>query len=834
MTAEIKTVVGHLYLVNGAWRSEAPNQVAVREPQAANVPGAGKGDLFILTEVRGPVSKPDLLEQQLAQTIRDAYYLARGSVTTSLRRALQAANEQLYQHNRKADPGKKIIAGAAVLVVQDEEAFFAQVGPAAVFAVLSDLMRRYPAQSAWLDRKPVTKESALGSESLVEPNLHHLYLTPGDMLILSDSRLAGQISLDNVVKSVNINSLKATLKNLGEAVQLVDCSALILATTEADGSPLAALKKTTPSKLAKFLNREPNPKPGPGLKVKSSPILDAVAEPEPALAGVTDQAAGPVPAKLPLWAGRFTKPHPPQKPAGDEARPHQQAVTVTEADEPVPSQFDYSFRPNEPLKEEPQARARVMHSVAHDPDFQARSQRGRPPTGSFSAGTLVRWIGAGLLLLLAMLGNGLKTIFGLVLPNSGNHAPRQAGTHAYYQHQTSPVPGKLMRNIVIAIPVIVGLIVAVSYIQKGRILEAEYQAFLTNAQSKFQQAQGAAADPAAALGLMAEAEAALVEAETMKGPQPEITQLRQQMAEAADQIGKVERLFYLPQLRQYPDAGTNLKRVVVQGVEIFVLDAGADRIFYHKLDDLGETLLPDDGSTIIAAKQQAIENITVGDLLGMTWMPVGGNRQTSDLIILNSTGLLEYNPNWGITTSTLAGSELLTLPAAVSSYFGNFYILDPQANRLLRYLPTADGYNATPESYFPEDQAVDLTNAVDLAIDGAIYILFADGRISKYEAGQPVEFSLTGLDRPLNNPVAIFTAPDEEVQYLYVADAGQQRIVQLEKNGRFVRQFKPSADQGTTFSNLQDVFVDEIGGRMYILDSNNLYMTTLPEETAGE
>jgi hypothetical protein len=197
---------------------------------------------------------------------------------------------------------------------------------------------------------------------------------------------------------------------------------------------------------------------------------------------------------------------------------------------------------------------------------------------------------------------------------------------------------------------------------------------------------------------------------------------------------------------------------------------------------------------------------------------------------LNSAGLLEYNPSWGITTAAIAKPDKVVAPAAVDSYFGNFYVLDPPANKLWRYLPTADGYNTPPQSYFPDDSPVDLSSAVDLAIDGAVYILYKDGRISKFEAGKPVGFNLTGLDKPLSNPAAIYTAPNESVQHLYVADTGNRRIVQLNKDGSFMRQFKPREDEGVTFANLQDIFVDEIGGRIYLLDSNNLYLANIPTE----
>jgi hypothetical protein len=434
----------------------------------------------------------------------------------------------------------------------------------------------------------------------------------------------------------------------------------------------------------------------------------------------------------------------------------------------------------------------------------------------------------GLLMLVVLLGSGLKTILNRILPGTGGQqTPRQAGTQAHRQ-APSASSWVLLRNVAIAIPILVILIVTVNYLQKGRIREAEYNEFITTAQQKFEQAQ--AVDTDAALGLMTEAETVLVQAEQIKENQPEISTLRQQMAEEADKIGNVHRLYYLPQLRQYTDAGTNLSSIIVQGVEVYVMDAGNDRIYHHQLDDLGEALLADDEAAVVTVSRgQVVENITVDDLLDMTWMPTGGNRQTSDLMILNSTGLLEYNPNWGTTTSALAGGESLVLPAAVDSYFGNFYLLDPQANVLLRYLPTLDGYSTPPESYFPTDLPVDLSQAVDLAIDGSIYVLFREGHISQYLGGQPVlDFKVTGLDISFSNPVSIFTAPDEEVQYLYVADAGNRRVVQLNKDGSFVRQFKPRTGEAISFANLQDIFVDEIGGRMYILDSNNLYLTNIP------
>jgi hypothetical protein len=55
-------------------------------------------------------------------------------------------------------------------------------------------------------------------------------------------------------------------------------------------------------------------------------------------------------------------------------------------------------------------------------------------------------------------------------------------------------------------------------------------------------------------------------------------------------------------------------------------------------------------------------------------------------------------------------------------------------------------------------------------------------------------------------------------------------VVQLSKDGAFMRQFKPRTGEAVSFANLQDIYVDELGGRLYVLDSNNLYIGNIPNE----
>lgn len=798
MTAELTTVIGQLSIMGGAWQNSALNQVAVREPKAASNPGVGKGDLFILTEVLGGVTDLGSLEQKLAETVRDSYYMARGSITASLRRAIQAASDYLYNRNAQIEVDDRVVGGVVALVVTQEDVFVAQAGPTAFYAISGKNVERYPIKSIWLDdaQDPNQEqdELALGISTFVEPNLFHIQVNPKDMLVLADSNLVSQLSPRDVAEAVTLQNIRTAIKNLGQAANQGDCSALALSIEEESSGMLSGLAMAAPAQLQKLLPNSP----------------------------AVEEAEASASAEFPVSA-TATSPNIFERLKGVINRG---ASSVDSAAEPRQPQAQPPASPSMPLHGSMAAQpAGVMASAVPEPAFEPQL---KPSSATLSTSLLnmVQTVGSILLIALATSANSLKTLIGSTTAEAGQS--RQAG------RQASPVaiPGNLFGSwqtisvAAIAIPVVLIALVGITYLRNQRLVETEYATIMATVENKMAQAK--TVDSQSAMALMLEVEGLLIQADQLKPNQAEVSNLQAQIAEETDELSNVQRLYYMPHLRSYTDPGTSLKAIVVQGIEMYILDAGTSRIYHHRIDDASEGLFPDDQTLLLVQQGQTVGDTTIDPIRDILWMPAGGNRQTSDLLILSEANLLEYNPTWGLTTSALAGQEQLANPVAVDSFFGNFYVLDAPGNRILRYLPTLDGYSAAPENYFPPDQPVNLSQAIDMGIDGAIYVLFADGRISKFSSGRPTQFDLVGLDKPFKKPTSIFVAPDEVAQHLYVADTGNQRIVQLDKEGGFVRQFKTRVGEAVTLSNLQDIYVDEIGGRMYILDSNNLYMATLP------
>ncbi len=151
------------------------------------------------------------------------------------------------------------------------------------------------------------------------------------------------------------------------------------------------------------------------------------------------------------------------------------------------------------------------------------------------------------------------------------------------------------------------------------------------------------------------------------------------------------------------------------------------------------------------------------------------------------------------------------------AYNGNLYILDKKEG-IFKFVAGAGGYGKS--SYFSDTKS-DVSKAVSLAIDGSIWVLHVDGAVTKYTKGKQDSFTVKGLDQPFKNPKVIYTTTD--TNGLYILDVGNNRIVQLNKDGSFKSQFV-----SPTFSNARAIEVNEQGKRIYILIPDKIVSITLP------
>lgn len=156
----------------------------------------------------------------------------------------------------------------------------------------------------------------------------------------------------------------------------------------------------------------------------------------------------------------------------------------------------------------------------------------------------------------------------------------------------------------------------------------------------------------------------------------------------------------------------------------------------------------------------------------------------------------------------------------LEGYLGNIYVLKGQLDQILKYYCNA--YELAPASWVEDPRHLQMEKAVDMAIDGHIYVLLEDGKVLDLLQGE--------LDRTLAYevypktllPVQVVT--DEQTEYIYVVDRyATGRIVQLRKEGEgpsFVRELRDPNDE---LWDLRAMAVREAQGLFYIVAGQGLY-----------
>ena len=205
------------------------------------------------------------------------------------------------------------------------------------------------------------------------------------------------------------------------------------------------------------------------------------------------------------------------------------------------------------------------------------------------------------------------------------------------------------------------------------------------------------------------------------------------------------------------------------------------------------------------------------------------NRALSVLVLDSRYNLVSLQPDQNPRLLRITGTETWRTPVAFDNFNNNFYILDPGANAIYKYQATAGGYEVAPSPYVLASANVDLSSAIDLAIDGDIFVLLSDGSVLRLRGGQQVPFEISGLDGDTLRATRIFTEVDTDS--LYLVDSASKRIVEIDKRedsaGAFVRQFK-YAGSDDFFTDIRAIWVSEIDGKLIVLGKDSIRQFVLP------
>lgn len=502
-----------------------------------------------------------------------------------------------------------------------------------------------------------------------------------------------------------------------------------------------------------------------------------------------------------------------------------------------------SYEMRQPVEEEVPVVEDTMPQFTSGGRQYLPSRDPRPPGKAFvtAAGRvsqgILRGVGRGLVSLwhaVAAVGAGLgalgKWLIAAIGTTIRNTLPGPDRGGAYRSHRRPPPQENRAVSIAVAvaIPILAAALIAVAHVKLAA--RSRFQGVIRQAEEHIALAQTA---PVGSEEARAHWDAALEQAETAAALQPDDAAaqvLRDQVRDALDQLDGIQRLT-LTQLADFGSSNAE-RRLVLSDQELFVLDPKEGWGARVPLDRIDEG---DDAANLVVLVRtgQRVEGLGVDRLVDCAWIRSAGGRQSSALLVLEENGrVVSYDPAWGTESGAphLVRLELSRplpeRPVAVGSYEGQFYILDAAAEsggQIWRYRPRGNAYPEPPEAYFSQPPPIALDTAVDMAIDGHIYVLQADGTVQKFLGGEPVQFEIQGVPDGLGE-VSDIAVDSRGGGAVYVLDRGNNRLIQLHADGSFRLQFR--ADD--VFEGLEALAVSEAEKQLYVLDDGRLYAASLP------
>lgn len=151
----------------------------------------------------------------------------------------------------------------------------------------------------------------------------------------------------------------------------------------------------------------------------------------------------------------------------------------------------------------------------------------------------------------------------------------------------------------------------------------------------------------------------------------------------------------------------------------------------------------------------------------------------------------------------------------IVGFAGNAYLLDVQKGQIFKYSQTDKGLTEAVD--YLRGDSLDLEDAVSIAIDGSVWLLFNEGTIVKFTRGIKDPFTVSGLEKNFDGAEKLYT--DKDLDNLYVLDKNNTRVVVINKDtGEYQAQYIWPGIAGA-----MDIFASETENKILLLTGERIY-----------
>ena len=858
-------------LVSGIRQDESDLVIVAPAPSRLS-PEARKGQMIVVVEAEGDVSRGRNACRIVAETIREVFYCDDSvSITSSLRKALKAANAALYQFNFEAPPHKRATVGVTCAVVHRHDLFITQVSPAQAYVAHAGKLRAVPNPPAWTGGAQggtaVGYSTALGTSLGSEPEFFRSVLQPGDTVVVTSSNLARLLSKTQAEQLICFSDAATVAEGLYELCRrnhLPEAHAVVTEimpelSAEARHVPLSKAGVSERGKLAAE-------RVGDLFSMLSSEARRTLKRDKAVVGDRSDGERGdgePVAAHAPATMGTQIDPPFIQPPAPVEfaALPATAARSESAEEglldrvpigdpEPPPLSAFLGEGPYGGIVRPPPIRRDRRIDLGDNQgvpvDFAALPKKATPPapTALDSATLPVRSAVVGMLSALANVPR--RTRRPLQRPFEGQPPPVRAKVRGLsYRRERPPIP---WINILFIFGVL-ALLVAVGLQQNRRRDQSILQKELgdvtdaltrANAAATDSEAQQALRDSELALADLAPLKRSGLLTETKTVAWQDYQQVLQRYDQARASINRIGVFDNIEVVATLPQPGAQASRVVLATDPATVTGLLKERVYLLDRGNDGGTVYevgPSGQQPILAPGQEAgaVNAGKIRDLLWRNDQPLAIDRDESNPFNAFATVYLRSGDSW--VANRLQGSELFALGADLpaASFGGNLYFWDSKSLQLMRY--TSGQYADLPTEWIVDRGAAQLDQVVGVQIDGDIYFLQATGAIAVFSGGvyqrtlppPAIEPPAKAITRFYVTPNVLDEATGAVLAEgsIFLLDTLNERVIQIGKQDGAVVQQIQARERGP-LNRLMDLQVDAARNEIYLANGNQILRAQLP------
>lgn len=167
------------------------------------------------------------------------------------------------------------------------------------------------------------------------------------------------------------------------------------------------------------------------------------------------------------------------------------------------------------------------------------------------------------------------------------------------------------------------------------------------------------------------------------------------------------------------------------------------------------------------------------------------------IYLQDEDSLIGYDQNQNLVEFNIIDNELSKLglntghPKTEISdfriYNRRLYVLRPTLNQIYKYQKTIDGFGQ--EGIWLQNEDIDISQGISLAIDGSIYVLQKNGSVEKLYQGEREEnFNLEYFQPKLSLSSAGKILTNDKLNKIYILDPENKRVIILNKQGQLEKQ----------------------------------------------